>query len=87
MPQRELAERMGCARSFVAAIEARKWQLSINAFLCMAKAFDMEPEELLKRLKTALLVLNNRHEKTPAPEPEPQEKQAARAPGRKMRPF
>lgn len=85
--QIELAKRMGCARSFVTYIEAGYLQLSVNAFLCMAKAFEIEPEELLKRLKSALLVLNNRHEETPPHEPEPQKGRPSRVPIRKMRPF
>lgn len=63
--QRELAERMGCARSFVAAIEGCKFQPTINTFLCLANALGMEPEELIRLLKTALLVLNNRYGGSP----------------------
>lgn len=79
LPQRELAERMGCARSFVAAIEGCKFQPSINAFLCLANALELEPEELIRRLKSALLVLNDRYEVIP------EVKQMAQPPGKNIK--
>lgn len=57
--QRELAKRMKCARSFIAAIEGQQYQPSIQTFLVIANALSIQPEELIKRLKTKLLLLES----------------------------
>ena len=57
--QRELASRMGCSKSFIGAIEMKQHQPSLNTFLLMAEVLDLSPDDLIKRLRAKLLLLNS----------------------------
>lgn len=59
MSQAELADRIGCARSFISFLETRSRLPSLNAFLMISSALHVSPAEFLKRLERKLANLQH----------------------------
>ena len=52
--QRELANRLGKARSFITKIEGRERRLDLVEFIAVACALDLTPEGLMARIAAEL---------------------------------
>lgn len=55
--QRDLAKRMECARSFIEGIENQQYQPSLQTFLLISENLGIPPEDMVKRIKVKLLML------------------------------
>ena len=54
LTQRDLADRLGKPRSFVSKLETKERRLDVVAFVVVARALRVLPEELLKTLIESL---------------------------------
>ena len=51
LSQAQLAERAGCARSFVSFLETGTHLPGLNAFVALAEAMELRPSELMRRIE------------------------------------
>ena len=59
LSQRKLAEKISCSRAYIDSIETGKYQPTLNAFMQIATALGITEEELFRRVKWHLVLLNN----------------------------
>lgn len=59
MSQQDLAKSVGCARSFISFIETKNNLPSLNAFMAMAEALGVPPDELLRRVQSRIRSIEN----------------------------
>lgn len=60
LSQAELAEKVGCARSFVSFIETGTHLPGLKAFVALAEALDVQPSELMRRIEIRIRQMENR---------------------------
>lgn len=73
MSQEDLARSVGCARSFISFIETKNNLPSLNAFMAMAEALGVPPDEMLRRVQSRIRSIENAREQPSGPEPDPRE--------------
>lgn len=60
LSQADLAEKVGCVRSFVSFIETETHLPGLNAFVALAQAMDVSPSELMRRIEIRIQQLKDR---------------------------
>ena len=66
LSQRKLAASIGCARSYIAFLESGEHMPSLNTFLLLAKAFDVDSLEFHAELKMRLAKMEEGEDGKPA---------------------
>lgn len=61
LSQGELAERAGCARSFISFLETGSHLPGLNAFMALADALGISPSELMRRIEERMAFHKNIH--------------------------